>query len=360
MPFSSETPDSPESQPNPKTPDSATTPVHPTRRSLREAQDRSEAQAPSTAAVATNAAIETGPAAIAASVAAESASVAVTSSAVELKKAAPVAVAPTAVASAAKPLTAAKRVATVPPVATKPRFKRPTKRGIISTVVMTAAAALVATMAIPAYAFSTNGAFDPSTSTQSILTGQQTLEVDASAANATVGRDNYQAPTKDELAAQQQAAAAAAAAAAAQAAALKVTAVVSAASSGASAAVVDNAPVQPYDGNAVVAYAKQFVGVVPYGNGNSPDTSFSCDGLVQYVMKHFGINLPRTVSNQAAMGVRIPASEAQPGDVMIYPIGHTEIYAGNGMAVTAPDWGRMVEFDPVWGSYYFVRYYPNS
>jgi cell wall-associated NlpC family hydrolase len=139
-----------------------------------------------------------------------------------------------------------------------------------------------------------------------------------------------------------------------------VTAVASVATSKASSVAVDNAPVAPYDGQAVVDYAMQFVGKVPYGNGNSPDTSFSCDGLVQYVMKHFGVNLPRTVSNQAALGVRIPASEAQPGDVMIYPIGHTEIYAGNGMAVTAPDWGRMVEYDPVWGSYYFVRYYPNS
>ncbi|WP_188674867.1 C40 family peptidase [Subtercola lobariae] len=314
MPFSSESLGSPESKHNPKTPAQPSTELQPTRRSLREAQ------------------------------AASARPQAATSTAVAVVK-------PNPVAKTAAPRPAA--------AAAPKRSRRPTKRGIISTVVMTAAAALVATMALPAYAFSTNGAFDPSASTQSITSGQQTLAVEAGAA-PTVGRDNYQAPTKDELAATQAKAAADAATAAAQAAALKVTAVTSAASSGASLAVDDNAPTAPYDGQAVVDYAMQYVGKVPYGNGNTPDTSFSCDGLVQWVFKHFGVNLPRTVSNQAALGVRIPASEAQPGDVMIYPIGHTEIYAGGGKAITAPDWGRMVEYDPVWGSYYFVRYYPNS
>ncbi|MCU1476982.1 MAG: hypothetical protein JWQ64_1675, partial [Subtercola sp.] len=286
LPVSSESLDSPESKHNPKTPDQKSTELQPTRRSLREAQSATSRSAISS------------------------------STAVEVVK-------PKPVAKAVAPVTGS-------PAATPPkRSKRPTKRGIISTVVMTAAAALVATMALPAYAFSTDGAFDPSASTQSITSGQQTLAVDAGAA-PTVGRDNYQAPTKDELAATQAKAAADAAAAVSAAAALKVTAVTSAASAGASFAADNNAPIAPYDGQAVVDYAKQFVGVVPYGNGNTPDTSFSCDGLVQYVFKHFGVNLPRTVSNQAAMGVRIPASEAQPGDVMIYPIGHTEIYAGNG------------------------------
>jgi cell wall-associated NlpC family hydrolase len=236
---------------------------------------------------------------------------------------------------------------------------RVARRGIVRTVVIVAAGALVATMALPAYAFSTDGAFDPSASTRSITSGQQSITVDASAAETTVGRDNYKAPTHDELAAARAKADAEAAAAAAQAAALKVAAVPSAASAGAHSFVDDSPATAPYAGQAVVDYAMQYVGVVPYGNGNTPDTSFSCDGLVQWVFKHFGINLPRTVSNQAALGTRISAADAQPGDVMIYPIGHTEIYAGGGKAVTAPDWGRMVEFDPVWGSYYFVRYYPN-
>ncbi|TIH32698.1 C40 family peptidase [Subtercola vilae] len=247
----------------------------------------------------------------------------------------------------------------------KPRFRRPTKRGIASTVVMTAAAALVATMALPAYAFSTHGAFDPSASTKSIEAGQQTLSVDASAADAAVSRDNYKAPTKNDLAAAAKAAAevaaAAQAAAVAQAAALKVatvsnttsTASVAGATSASTAAF--NPPSGPYSGQAVVDYAMQFVGVVPYGAGASPDTSFGCDGLTQYVFKQFGINIPRTVSAQAAAGTRISAADAQPGDLMIYSIGHVGIYAGNGKMIDSPDWGRYVEYRPQWGSFYYVR-----
>ena len=41
----------------------------------------------------------------------------------------------------------------------------------------------------------------------------------------------------------------------------------------------------------MLAYAAQFVGVVPYGTGNTPSTSFSCDGYTQYVFAGFGISL---------------------------------------------------------------------
>ncbi|MDF2443279.1 MAG: peptidoglycan DL-endopeptidase CwlO [Subtercola sp.] len=243
----------------------------------------------------------------------------------------------------------------------QPRKKlKVTKRGIASTVVMTAAAGLIATMALPAYAFSTAGAFDPSTSTTSIETGQQTLAVDAAAVDSAVSRDTYVAPSKGDLAAAKTKVEAEAAAAAAKAAALQVatvasTSVTSKASTTSSSGLVVNPPSGPYSGEAVVAFAQQFVGVVPYGAGASPDTSFGCDGLTQYVFGQFGIKLPRTVSNQAAMGTRISAADAQAGDLMIYPIGHVGIYAGDGTMIDSPDWGRYVEHRPVWGSYYFVR-----
>ena len=243
----------------------------------------------------------------------------------------------------------------------KPRTTlKVTKRGIASTVVMTAAAGLIATMALPAYAFSTDGAFDPSTSAMSVETGQQTLAVDAAAVDSTVSRDTYVAPSKDDLAAAKAKAEAEAAAAAAKAAALQVatvssTSVTSKAKASSNSGIVVSPPSGPYSGEAVVAFAEQFVGVVPYGAGASPDTSFGCDGLTQYVFKQFGINLPRTVSNQAAMGTRISAADAQAGDLMIYPIGHVGIYAGDGTMIDSPDWGRYVEHRPVWGSYYFVR-----
>ncbi len=235
----------------------------------------------------------------------------------------------------------------------RPRFKRPTKKGAISTVVMTFAAALVVTMSLPAYAFGGGGSFDSTVaSAEADLSGSQTLVVpDASAALA-VSRDNYTAPTSAELAAAREAAAAAVAATEAAAAA---SAAESSRSSAPGGTFAVNPPSGPYSGQAIVEFAKQFVGVVPYGSGASPDTSFGCDGLTQYVFGAFGIYLPRTVSNQAALGIPIAPEDAQAGDLIVWPIGHIGIYDGAGKSIDSPDWGRYVEHRPLWGSYYFVR-----
>ncbi|QJU52545.1 NlpC/P60 family protein [Herbiconiux sp. KACC 21604] len=241
------------------------------------------------------------------------------------------------------------------PAVRLPRVKRPTKRGALSAVVMTAAAALVATMALPAYAFGGGGNFDNGVAADVSLAGEQTLVVpDASAALA-VSRDNYKAPTTEELAASRAAAAAAVAATEAAARAAAAAEAKESASSSGGGAFTVNPPSGPYSGAAIVEFAEQFVGKVPYGSGASPDTSFGCDGLTQYVFGQFGIYLPRTVSNQAAMGIPISPADAQAGDLIIWPIGHVGIYDGAGGSIDSPDWGRFVEHRPLWGSYYFVR-----
>ncbi len=231
-------------------------------------------------------------------------------------------------------------------------LKRPSvsrRRRAATVVVMTFTAGLIATMALPAYAFGGGGNFGTQQSDLAIA-GDQTLIVpDASAALA-VSRDNYTAPTREELEASRQAAAAAVAAtqAAEAAAAAK-------AASPAATPFTVNPPSGPYSGDAIVAYAQQFVGVVPYGTGATPDTSFSCDGLTQYVFAAFGIYLPRMVSNQAAMGIPIAPADARAGDLVVWPGTHIGIYDGNGQSIDSPDWGRYVEHRPLWGSYYFVR-----
>lgn len=118
-------------------------------------------------------------------------------------------------------------------------------------------------------------------------------------------------------------------------------------------------PAQAYSGAAVIAYAAQFVGVVPYGTGNSPSTSFSCDGFTQYVFAGFGISLPRGSDRQAARGVRISAADAVAGDLVWWPGQHIAIYDGAGGMYTSPDWGRYVEHArSLWGSPVFVRLVP--
>jgi cell wall-associated NlpC family hydrolase len=251
--------------------------------------------------------------------------------------------------------------------AVKRRFT-PTKRGLASAFVMTLAAGLIATMALPAYAFGNgNAGFDAKVS--AVAAGDvQTLTVDDASAALAVSRDAYQAPTLEELEAARQAAAAAVAAtqAAAQAAAQAALAAETpatqaatddseAASAPTSGTFAVNPPSGPYSGQAVVDFAEQFVGVVPYSAGASPEEGFGCDGLTQYVFGQFGIYLPRIVGNQAAMGIRIAPEDAQPGDLVVWPMYHVGIYDGAGGVIDSPDWGRYVSHRALWGSYYFVR-----
>lgn len=107
---------------------------------------------------------------------------------------------------------------------------------------------------------------------------------------------------------------------------------------------------QSYSGDAIVAYAETFVGVVPYGWGADPSDSFGCDGLVQYVYGHFGISLPRGADNQAALGTVISADEARAGDLVWWPGRHIGIWDGAGGIIDSPDWGRYVEHHAPWAS----------
>ncbi|WP_439902288.1 C40 family peptidase [Microbacterium azadirachtae] len=118
----------------------------------------------------------------------------------------------------------------------------------------------------------------------------------------------------------------------------------------ASTAAAPAAAAQSYSGDAVVAYAQTFVGVVPYGWGADPSDSFGCDGLVQYVFGHFGISLPRGADNQAALGTVISANEARAGDLVWWPGRHIGIWDGAGGIIDSPDWGRYVEHHAPWAS----------
>ncbi|MCU1525923.1 MAG: hypothetical protein JWO18_2817 [Microbacteriaceae bacterium] len=191
-----------------------------------------------------------------------------------------------------------------------------------------AAGALIATAAIPAYASVT-----PAQVAQPQSAEVQTMSLVSTVAVSTPARDGY-AVTKPR----------------------PVIAV-----KAASVAMVNKyagiaPPAQSYSGAALIAYAAQFVGLVPYGSGNSPTTSFSCDGYTQYVFAGFGISLPRGADHQARLGVRISQAEAVAGDLVYWPGQHIGIYDGAGGMYNSPTWGRYVEHvDKLWGSPLFVR-----
>jgi cell wall-associated NlpC family hydrolase len=87
-------------------------------------------------------------------------------------------------------------------------------------------------------------------------------------------------------------------------------------------------------GSAIADFALQFNGYSYTWGGTSPETGFDCSGLTQYVYAQFGISIPRSAEAQAQCGTIIPASEAQPGDLVTYN-GHAAIYIGNNLIINA-------------------------
>ncbi|MBG6106465.1 C40 family peptidase [Frigoribacterium sp. CG_9.8] len=196
---------------------------------------------------------------------------------------------------------------------------------------LVAAGALIATVAIPAYAV----AAPPATVT-SRTAAVQTLSLATTVTLETPSRDGYSVTKPRPVAA--------------------VAAAGEAPVANRFSAVTVNPPAPSYSGAAVLEYAAQFVGVVPYGTGNSPDTSFSCDGFTQYVFAGFGISLPRTADSQARLGISISKADAVAGDFVYWPGQHIGIYDGAGGMYNSPRPGRYVEHvGSLWGSPLFIR-----
>ena len=99
------------------------------------------------------------------------------------------------------------------------------------------------------------------------------------------------------------------------------------------------------DGQAVVAYACQFIGNPYVWGGTSLTNGADCSGFVQSVFAHFGITLPRTSYEQRSAGVGVSYEEAIPGDVICYD-GHVGIYIGNGQIVNAMNPAQGIGISP--------------
>ena len=111
-----------------------------------------------------------------------------------------------------------------------------------------------------------------------------------------------------------------------------------------------NVPIPPTSriGAAVVRAALQFRGVPYKWGGEDPNTGFDCSGLVQYVFKKYGVNVPRVTYEQFRSGTPVPLNSMRPGDlVFFHPSaqgpGHVGIFIGNGKYLQAPQTGDVVK-----------------
>ena len=93
------------------------------------------------------------------------------------------------------------------------------------------------------------------------------------------------------------------------------------------------------DRQSIVSYAMQFLGNPYVWGGESLTNGTDCSGFTMQIYRHFGIELPRCSYEQAEVGVKIPVSEAEPGDLIFYArdgaVYHVLMSIGNGMAINA-------------------------
>ena len=114
-------------------------------------------------------------------------------------------------------------------------------------------------------------------------------------------------------------------------------------------------------GEAIVAKAKQYMGV-PYVWGGTSPSGFDCSGFVQYVLKACGYSVNRTASAQLENGTPVSYSDLKPGDLVFFertyntskPASHVGIYIGNGQFIHAATGGVMIS--SLSSSYYASRY----
>jgi cell wall-associated NlpC family hydrolase len=242
------------------------------------------------------------------------------------------------------------------PAAPKTPAARSRGRNILSVAVMTLATGLIATLAIPSYAFdpvaNASSDFTQSELEQLKTSEAQTVDVADDAAQTAIARDEFGATSIEELNA-----AKAAVKAAEEAEAARAAATTSYASySGPSATdFLANPPYPNFDLDQVYQVGLQYQGV-PYVYGGSNPSGFDCSGFVMFVYAQFGVSLAHSVRSQSASGTVISAEDARPGDLVIFSdLSHDGIYAGNGNVLHAPYEGASVRVQPIWDSVFYVR-----
>ena len=95
--------------------------------------------------------------------------------------------------------------------------------------------------------------------------------------------------------------------------------------------------------------------------GSSPDNGFDCSGLVGYVFRSIGIDLPRVSRAMANEGVAITDRTAlAEGDLVFFGrrgrVDHVGIYVGDGKFLHAPRTGRDVTVSSLTSGYWAQKY----
>ena len=93
-------------------------------------------------------------------------------------------------------------------------------------------------------------------------------------------------------------------------------------------------------GDAIVSFAKQFIGLRYRSGVPSLTKGADCSGFTMLIYREFGVSLPRNVSGQASRGKYVAKKDLQKGDLVFYKAKgakggptHVGIYIGGGQVI---------------------------
>lgn len=111
----------------------------------------------------------------------------------------------------------------------------------------------------------------------------------------------------------------------------------------------------------IVSVAINQIGKPYVWAAEGPD-SFDCSGLIRYVYKSVGLNLPRTADGQSNVGANIERAELKKGDLIFSStdgsgsVNHVGIYIGDGYMIHAPKPGDKVSKTSINSDYWKSTY----
>ncbi|HWR43441.1 C40 family peptidase [Sporomusa sp.] len=112
----------------------------------------------------------------------------------------------------------------------------------------------------------------------------------------------------------------------------------------------------------ILASARNMLGQPVVWGGASPSQGFDCSGLVQYVYRQAGINLPRTADLQFLVGRTVSPLALQPGDLVYFTTyepgaSHVGIYIGGDKFIHTSFSQGIVAVGDMNDAYFVKRYY---
>ena len=127
------------------------------------------------------------------------------------------------------------------------------------------------------------------------------------------------------------------------------------------AAPVSPAPIVPLDLPRLLQTALALQGTPYLLGGETPSTGFDCSGLVRFLFRDQGWELPRTVREQWDYGRKIREREIQAGDLLFFytesrGASHVGIAISRGEFVHAPSSSGVVRVEDLSAPYWSARY----